>query len=126
MNGEPITPETYERQINNLDKIPIFKNKAIEIKDEYDTSNIITKLVSAKHVMIRAKYAGSGTSYICEKIADMGMKVLLVCPTNKLVQEDGIEAITVNKFFPIAAGEENLEKFHSSGYDVIVFDETYF
>ena len=50
--------------------------------------------------MIRAKYAGSGKSYICEKMARMGMNVLFVCPTNKLVQKYGKEAVTVNKFFP--------------------------
>ena len=59
--------ETYQRKKNELDKIPIYKNTAIKIKDEYDTKNIIEKVISAKHVMIRAKYAGSGKSYICEK-----------------------------------------------------------
>ena len=92
--------ETYQRKKNELDKIPIYKNTAIKIKDEYDTTNIIEKVISAKHVMIRAKYAGSGKSYICEKMARMGMNVLFVCPTNKLVQKYGKEAVTVNKFFP--------------------------
>ena len=75
--------------------------------------------------MIRAKYAGSGKSYICEKMADVGKSFLFVCPTNKLVQKYGREAITVNKFFSIAVGDEKLEKFHFSGYDVIVFNEIY-
>ena len=118
--------ETYQRKKNELDKIPIYKNTAIKIKDEYDTKNIIEKVISAKHVMIRAKYAGSGKSYICEKMARMGMNVLFVCPTNKLVQKYGKEAVTVNKFFSIAVGDEKLEKFDYSGYDVIVFDEIYF
>ena len=118
--------ETYQRKKNELDKIPVYKNTAIKIKDEYDTKNIIEKVISAKHVMIRAKYAGSGKSYICEKMARMGMNVLFVCPTNKLVQKYGKEAVTVNKFFAIAVGDEKLEKFDYSGYDVIVFDEIYF
>ena len=118
--------ETYQRKKNELDKIPIYKNTAIKIKDEYDTKNIIEKVISAKHVMIRAKYAGPGKSYICEKMARMGMNVLFVCPTNKLVQKYGKEAVTVNKFFSIAVGDEKLEKFDYSGYDVIVFDEIYF
>ena len=59
-------------------------------------------------------------------MADMGMSVLFVCPTHKLVQKYGREAITVNKFFSIAVGDENLETFDYSGYDVIVFDEIYF
>ena len=126
--GEEIilAPEEYKKKPNELNKIPIYKNVAIEIKDEYDTKNIISKIINAKHVMIRAKYAGSGKSYICEKMADMGMSVLFVCPTNKLVQKYGMEAITVNKFFSIAVGDEKLEKFDYSGYDVIVFDEIYF
>ena len=118
--------ETYQRKKNELDKIPIYKNTAIKTKDEYDTKNIIEKVISAKQVMIRAKYAGSGKSYICEKMARMGMNVLFVCPTNKLVQKYGKEAVTVNKFFSIAVGDEKLEKFDYSGYDVIVFDEIYF
>ena len=118
--------EAYQRKKNELDKIPIYKNTAIKINDEYDTKSIIEKVISAKHVMIRAKYAGSGKSYICEKMARMGMNVLFVCPTNKLVQKYGTEAVTVNKFFSIAVGDEKLEKFDYSGYDVIVFDEIYF
>ena len=126
--GEDIIlpPEEYKPKPNELNKVPIYKNVAIEIKDEYDTKNIIANVINAKHVMIRAKYAGSGKSYICEKMADMGMSVLFVCPTNKLVQKYGREAITVNKFFSIAVGDEKLEKFDYSGYDVIVFDEIYF
>ena len=88
--------EAYQSKKNELDKIPIYKNTAIKIKDEYDTTNSIEKIISVKHVMIRAKYAGSGKSYICEKMARMGMNVLFVCPTNKLVQKYGTEAVTVN------------------------------
>ena len=91
--GEEIilAPEEYKKKPNELNKIPIYKNVAIEIKDEYDTNNIISKIINAKHAMIRAKYAGSGKSYICEKMADMGMSVLFVCPTNKLVQKYGMD-----------------------------------
>ena len=56
--------------------------------------DIIGKITQAKQVMIRAKYAGSGKSYICERMGEMGMRVLFVCPTNKLVQKYGKEAIT--------------------------------
>ena len=54
------------------------------------------------------------------------MEVLFVCPTNKLVQKYGENAITINKFFGISIGDEVLEKFDYSGYDVTVFDEMYF
>ena len=67
---------------------------------------------SAKQVMIRAKYAWSGKSYVCERLAVIGMRVLFVCPTNKLlvVQTCGTEASTVNNF-SIAVGDEKLEKW---------------
>ena len=118
--------EAYQRKKNELDKIRTYKNTAIKINDEYDAKNIIEKIISVKHVMIRAKYAVSGKSCICEKMAHMGMKVLFVCPTNKLVQKYGKEAVTVNKLFSIVVREEKLEKIDYSDYDVIVFDEIYF
>ena len=34
--------------------------------------------------------------------------------------------MTINKFFGICYGDEKLEKFDYSDYDVIVFDERYF
>ena len=39
--GEEIllAPEEYKKKPNELNKIPIYKNIAIEIKDEYDTKN---------------------------------------------------------------------------------------
>ena len=46
--------------------------------------------------------------------------------TNNLTQEVSGEAITVNKFFAINFGEEKLQPFDYSEYDVIVFDEIYF
>ena len=76
--------------------------------------------------MITAKYAGSGKSYICGKMEELGMKVLFVCPTNKLVQKYSENAITINTFFGMSIGDEVLEKLDYSGYDVIVFDEMYF
>ena len=118
--------EDWQKKHNEKSKIPIYTNEEINIKDEYDTKEIIMKLIAGKKVIIRAKYAGSGKSYICEKMEELGMKVLFVCPTNKLVQKYGENAITINKFFGISIGDEVLEKFNYSGYDVIVFDEIYF
>ena len=126
-NEDIIMPkEDYHIKENEATKIPMYINKKIDIQDEYDTTKIIEKIFSVKHVMIRAKYAGSGKSFICEKIRDLGLKVLFVCPTNKLVQKYGKDATTINKFFSIAVGDEKLEKFDYSNYDCIVFDEIYF
>ena len=76
--------------------------------------------------MIRGLYAGAGKSYIPEWMAQNGYRVLFVIGTNNLTQEVSGEAITVNKFFSINFGEEKLQPFDYSEYDVIVFDEIYF
>ena len=124
--GVLLPSEMYEPKTNEAVGIATPKNVELKIQDEYDMPDIIGKITQAKHVMIRAKYAGSGKSYICERMGEMGMRVLFVCPTNKLVQKYGKEAVTVNKFFGIAVGEEKLEQMNYSKYDVIVFDEVYF
>jgi len=60
---------------------------------------------------------------------DRGHKVLFVCPTNKLVQNNRENGITLNMFFGVGMSEEKnqrISKFDDSSYDVIVFDEIYF
>ena len=79
------------------------------------------KIIAGKTVMIRAKYPGSGKSYICERMEELDIKVLFACPTNNLVQKYGQNAITITKFVGISIGDEVLEKFDYSEYDVIVF-----
>jgi superfamily II DNA or RNA helicase len=77
--------------------------------------------------MIKAEYAGCGKSYACKYMENLGYKVLFVCPTNKLVQNNKDNGITLNKFFSIGLTEDTkLKKFDDSDYDVIVFDEIYF
>ena len=118
--------EPYKIVENQLVKIPTYESKNIEIKDEYDTDDIISKIEKVKQVMIRGVVAGTGKSYICQKMTDKGYKVLFVCPTNRLLQEFEGEAITINKMFGISFGDTKLEPFDYSGFDVIVFDEIYF
>jgi superfamily II DNA or RNA helicase len=80
--------------------------------------------------MVRAVYAGSGKSYACKAMEQRGHKVLFVCPTNKLVQNNRESGVTLNKFFGIGmsvdGGMTRLNKFNDKPYDVIVFDEIYF
>ena len=94
-------------------------------------------------VIIKAKYAGSGKSYIGEYFAQMNkqvappnggsqrFRVLFVMPNNRQLQEklcDGLEATTYNKFFSIAVDSDEdgkLPKFDYSMYDVIFFDEVF-
>ena len=77
-------------------------------------------------MMIRGVFAGTGKSYICQKMVNKGYKAMFVCPTNKLLQELEGDALTLNKFFGISFGNVKLEPVGSSGSDVIVFDEIYF
>ena len=111
---------------NDLIKISERVNETLEVVDEYDTPTIVEQIKEKRVVMIRGLYAGSGKSYIPEWMAQNGYRVLFVIGTNNLTQEVSGEAITVNKFFSINFGEEKLQPFDYSEYDVIVFDEIYF
>ena len=79
--------------------------------------------------MVRAEYAGSGKTYACNFMEKLGHKVLFVCPTNKLVQNNEDSGCTLNQFFSVGMTEDetkNMKRFDDSSYDVIVFDEIYF
>ena len=111
---------------NQLINIPKQVNEKIHIKDEWDTPEICQQIIEHNPVMIRARFAGSGKSYICEYFKKLGYNVLFVVPTNQLSQEKECDAITLNKFFsiPMEKGEE-LPIFDHSEYHVICFDEVY-
>ena len=111
---------------NELTQIPVYERKEIEIEDEYNTDAIVEKIVDKKQVMIRGTVPGTGKSYICKGMAELGYRVVFVCPTNRLLQEFEGEAMTVNKFFGISLGGAYAKPFDYSEYDVIVFDEIYF
>ena len=124
--------DQYKYKYNTLTKIPLMKNETISIDDEWDTRSICEKILKVNApVIIKAKYAGSGKSYIGEYFAQINKQVLFVMPNNRQLQEklcDGLEATTYNKFFSIAVHEEekgHMPKFDYSMYDVIVFDEVF-
>ena len=108
----------------------------IEIKDEWDVNELCQHILKHKRVMIRAKFPGSGKSYVCEHLAKMGYNVLFVCPTNRLAQKYKKHGVTTNKFFGIGFKKEEeeiitkteikIKHVDYSEYDVIVFDEIYF
>ena len=118
--------DEYKFVKNQLIEIPVYKSEVIEVENEYDTDTIVEKIVEKRQVMIRGLYAGTGKSYICKRTAELGYKVVFVCPTNRLLQEFEGEAMTVNKFFGISFGDAELEPFDYRDYDVIVFDDIYF
>ena len=124
--------DEYKYKCNALTKIPLMKNETISIDDEWDTRSICEKILKANApVIIKAKYAGSGKSYIGEYFAQMNKQVLFVMPNNRQLQEklcDGLEATTYNKFFSIAVDSDEdgkLPKFDYSMYVMIVFDEVF-
>ena len=122
--------DEYKCKYNTLIKIPRLNTETIQIDDEWDTRSICEKILKVNApVIIKAKYAGSGKSYIGEYFAQMNKQVLFVMPNNRQLQEklcDGLDATTYNKFFSIAVDSDEdgkLPKFDYSMYDVIAFDE---
>ena len=82
-----------------MPEIPKVSNVKVEVEDEWDTKAICEKIATRNPVIIRARFAGSGKSYIGEYFQKMGKNVLFVVPTNRLLQEKEVEATTYNKFF---------------------------
>ena len=116
----------YMYKHNEVPNIPTYKNEQLIVKDEWDTKAICEQIAEKKQVMIRAKYAGSGKSYICEYFQKMGYNVLFVVPHNRLAQEISCEAVTLNKFFSIPVDKgDSLPLYYHDDYNVIVFDEIY-
>lgn len=119
----------FDNKLIQISK-PEINNIPITIEQEYDTEYICKEIVE-KHrtLLIRARYAGSGKSYICEFMRDLGHKVLFVCPTNELAEKYGEDGITINRFFGFGISAEDnkfMHRFNASEYDTIVFDEIFF
>jgi hypothetical protein len=113
-----------------LDEIIEHKIERVEFEDEYDMKPIHKFIEEKRLVMIRAKFAGSGKSFVAKSMTDK--RVLFVCPSNFLTFDvkynaDDVEAITANSFFGINVDSKQIKPcFDVDGYDVIVFDEILF
>ena len=119
--------QLFEQKLCDYVEIPIIKSKRINVVDEYDENELADLVEKHRVLMIKAKFAGAGKSTICKNMERLkGYKVLFVVPTNNLGLECDVESITINKFFSIAIGDEQLGKFDYSEFDVIVFDEICF
>ena len=119
--------KAFSKQPSVLCGITEYENKTGDVKDEWNIDEIIDEhIMTNRRLMIRAEFAGSGKSYICKHLKNRNYKVLFVFHSNELGQQCGCEWTTINKFFGISFGDERLQKFDYSGYDVIVFDEIYF
>ena len=121
--------DDYKLKYNELVDVPQPKNERLNIEDEWDTHTICKQIIGCGgKCLIRARFAGSGKSYIGEYFQKLGYNVLFVVPTNRLLQEKDVEATTYNKFFSIAVQQDASEKlpsFDYSSYDIIVFAEIY-
>ena len=119
--------KAFCKQPSVLCDITEYENKTGDVKDEWNTDEIIDEhILNNKRLLIQAEFAGSGKSYICKHMNTRNYKVLFVVHSNELGQQCGCEWATINKFFSISFGDERLTKFDYSVYDVIVFDEIYF
>lgn len=116
----------YKFKHNDLIEIPVYENERIDVVDEFDTETICNQIIQQNPCMIRAKFAGSGKSYIGQYFKNLGKNVLFVVPHNRLSQEIEGEATTYNMFFriPVHKGDD-LPEYDHSKFDVIFFDEIY-
>ena len=116
--------DDYEMKPNELVEVPTFENERIIVEDEWNADAICKQIVEKNPVIIKAKYAGSGKSYIGEYMKNLGYNVLFVCPTNQLLQNTQTDATTNNKFFAIPMEKgDRMETFDHNPYNCIVFDE---
>ena len=105
------------------------QTQELDIVNEWDVNEMCNHFESEKRVMVRAEFAGCGKSFACKAMEARGHKVLFVCPTNKLAQNNLDNGVTLNTFFgvgPTDDATQRMAKFDDSSYDVIVFDEMYF
>ena len=86
-------------KINNKIVIETQKYERININNEWNVDEICNNIIKYKHVMIRADLQGSGKTYAAQHMIKLGYRVLFVCPTNKLAQNNGVNGVTINIFW---------------------------
>ena len=74
---------------------------ACPVINEWDVNELCDLFEAKRRVMIRAVFAGSGKSFACKAMENRGHKVLFVCPTNKLVQNNRDSGVTLNQFLAL-------------------------
>ena len=85
--------------INHEIEIKPLEINHLNVPDEWDTKAICKQFQEHKRVMVRAEYAGCGKSYAARYMNRLKYKVLFVCPTNKLTQNNKENGVTLNKCF---------------------------
>ena len=72
-------PEVYGWKHNEIPKIPIYKSERIEVQDEWGTEEIKKNSKKEERVMLRAKIAGSGKSFMGKHFNDLSYNTLFCC-----------------------------------------------
>ena len=78
-------------------------NKKI-FEDEYNINEIKKYIETAENILISAKYAGCGKSYICKQLSKNKNEILFITPTNVLSLEykkDGYKSKTIHKYLGV-------------------------
>jgi len=124
---EAVNMPPYKYSVNKNFKQEFVKPELITktFEDEYDTKLITDYILEHKKMMVRARYPGSGKSYL-----GLHLKALMNTPSNKLSQEfmlNDCEASTINRFFGVGVNPstDQIAKCDDS-QSVINFDEINF
>ena len=118
--------EKYTFRYNKFIQIQNQENEPLDVVNEWDTETICKQIIPNSPCVIRAKYPGSGKSFIGTYFKNLGYNVLTVVPHNRLSQEIEGKATTLNMFFSIPVNKgDDLPCFDHSAYDVIFFDEIF-
>ena len=73
-NNKQVSPPSdyYKMKPNEIPTMPVYRNERPPTPDEYDTQSNCENIVGCNPVFIKAKFAGSGKSYIGEYIKKLG------------------------------------------------------
>ena len=73
-NNKQVSPPSdyYKMKPNEIPTMPVYRNERPPTPDEYDTQSNCENIVGCNPVFIKAKFAGSGKSYIGEYIKNLG------------------------------------------------------
>ena len=80
-------PQRYSWRHNEIPTVPVYKSERKDVEDGWDFEAICQKNIRRKRMMLRAKYAGSGKSFIGKHLQKMGYNTLFVVPQDMLKQD---------------------------------------
>ena len=119
-----LTDKKIEITPNELPHIEKVEVNEYEVKDEYDTNELIN-LMRDKNIFVKGSLPGVGKTTACKN----NKEVLFISPYNKLCQQlrkDGYDSITLNKLLAIGIDDDKcikMKKYDISQYKTLVFDE---